>query len=323
MMRCTKLSLPRWMVYLVLSSALITGLSTSLAQGSEGEVVFSEIEVNKGAPAPDFTLESLLGEPISLKAFNGQLLVIAFAFSKQTAKDIEQYRSRIFADFKDKGVTCIKIVHINKPIFITKDFILKKMRREYEGEEPLKYLCIDWGGSLGLDEKYGVQSKDVPTLMIIGRDGSILYGLQGFYSENSVKELENEISNILKVGERPYLGETSASSKKPVHIGVTRIMYHPSFVWADRGFKTALKENGYTEGKNVIYSFQDAKADPDKIVAIADKFMNEKVDLIHTMSILTSQELVKVVKEIPIVYSMVMNPIEKRWLPLWDPPDPM
>ena len=57
----------------------------------------------------------------------------------------------------------------------------------------LKYLCIDWGGSLGLDEKYGVKSKDVPTLMIIGREGRILYGLQGFYSEKSLKTLRTRI----------------------------------------------------------------------------------------------------------------------------------
>jgi putative ABC transport system substrate-binding protein len=311
-MRCKKMSVLQWMIGFVLSSATILYFAAPLAQCAEGDTAFSVIEVNKGAPAPDFTLESLLGEQISLTDFKGQLLVIAFAFSKQTAKDIEQYRSRISSDFKDKGVACIKIVHINKPIFITKDFILKKMRREYDGEEPLKYLCIDWGGSLGLDEKYGVQSKEVPTLMIVGREGRILYGLQGFYSDESVKTLENEISSILNVGESAYLGKTSSSSQKKRLIGVTRIMYHPSFVWTDRGFKTALNEGGYIEGKNVTYSFQDAKADPDKIPAIADQFISDKVDLIHTMSIITSQELVKLVKDIPIVYSMVMNPIEEK-----------
>ena len=312
MMRFQKMSLSLWIVAIVLSGALIMINTKSMAAGSEQEDTFSEIKVDKGKPAPDFTLESLLGEKISIKDFRGSLVVVAFAFSKQTAKDIERYRGRIFSDFKEKGVNCIKIVHINKPIFITKDFILKKMRREYEGDEPLKYLCIDWGGSLGLDEKYGVKTKDVPTLIIIGREGRILYGLQGFYSEDSLKKIEQELSTILKVGENAYLGESSAASKKIYHIGVTQIMYHPSFIWTDRGFKTALKEAGYIEGKNVIFNFQDAKADPDKIVPIANKFINEKVDLIHTMSIMTSQGIVKVVKEIPIVYSMVMNPIEEK-----------
>jgi putative ABC transport system substrate-binding protein len=311
-MRFQKMSLPLWILVVVLSGVLIMFNTKSMAADSEQEGSFSEFTVDKGASAPDFTLDSLLGEKISIKDFRGSLVVVAFAFSKQTAKDIERYRGRIFSDFKDKGVNCIKIVHINKPIFITKDFILKKMRREYEGEEPLKYLCIDWGGSLGLDLKYGVKTKDVPSLIIVGREGRILYGLQGFYSEDSLKKLEQELSTILKVGENVYLGGSSAASKKIYHIGVTRIMYHPSFIWTDRGFKTALKEAGYIEGKNVIFRFQDAKADPDKIIPIANEFIKKKVDLIHTMSIMTSQEIVKVVKEIPIVYSMVMNPIEEK-----------
>jgi len=300
-----------WIVAMVLLGALITISTKSMAADSEQGNSFSEITVDKGASAPDFTLENLLGEKISIKDFSGGLVVVAFAFSKQTAKDLEKYRSRIFSDFKDRGVNCIKLIHINKPIFITKNFILKKMKREFEGEEPLKYLCIDWGGSLGLDEKYGVKTKDSPTLIIIGREGRILYGLQGFYSEGSLNKIEQELSTILKVGENAYLGK-SAASKKIYHIGVTRIMYHPSFIWTDRGFKTALKEAGYVEGKNVVFDFQDAKADPDKIAPIANKFMKEKVDLIHTMSIMTSQEIVKMVKEIPIVYSMVMNPIEEK-----------
>jgi len=311
-MRLQKLSLALWMVAIVLLGALIMMSTKSMAADSGQEGSFSEITVDKGDSAPDFTLESLLGEKISIKDFRGSLVVVAFAFSKQTAKDIEKYRARIFSDFKDKGVNCIKLVHINKPIFITKNFILKKMKREFEGEEPLKYLCIDWGGSLCLDEKYGIKSKDSPTLIIIGREGRILYGLQGFYSEDSLNKIEQELSTILKVGENAYLGESAAVSKKIYHIGVTRIMYHPSFIWTDRGFKTALKDAGYVEGENVIFNFQDAKADPDKIIPIANKFMNEKVDLIHTMSIMTSQVIVEVVKDIPIVYSMVMNPIEEK-----------
>ena len=312
MVRFQKLFLTIGVIALGLSVALIMMNTTAMAAGPEQKNSYLEIEVNKGRPAPDFSLESLLGEKISLKDFRGSPLVVAFAFSKQTAKDIEKYRSRIFSDFTEKGVNCIKIVHINKPIFITKNFILKKMKREFEGEAPLKYLCIDWGGSLGLDEKYGIKAKDVPSLIIIGKEGRILYGLQGFYSDNSLKVIEQELSTILNAGENAYLGESSEVSKKVYHIGVTRIMYHPSFIWTDRGFRTALNENGYIEGKNVHYNFLDAKADPAKIALIATQFIKEKVDLIHTMSIMTSQEIVKVVKEIPIVFSMVMDPIEEK-----------
>lgn len=312
MTRLLKMYLLKRFVSFAFKCALIIVCVNSPAICSGQEVAFSEIEVNKGSTAPDFTLESLLGEKISMRDFRGGLVVAAFAFSKETAKDIENYREKIYSKYKDKGVNCIKIVHINKPIFITKNFILKKMKREFEGEEPLKYLCIDWGGALGLDEKYGIKTKDAPTLVIVGSEGRILYGLQGFYSEDSLKKIEKEISTILKVGENTYLGKADSNSKKQFNIGVTRIMFHPSFIWTDKGFKDALKEAGYIEGKNVQFTFQDAKADPDKIITIAGNFINGKVDLIHTMSILTSQELVKLIKDIPIVYSMVMNPIDEK-----------
>ena len=96
MMRFPKMSLPLWIVVIILSGVLIIINTKSMAADSEQEVPFSEIKVDKGAPAPDFTLESLLGEQISMKGFRGSLVVVAFAFSKQTAKNIEKYRGRIF-----------------------------------------------------------------------------------------------------------------------------------------------------------------------------------------------------------------------------------
>jgi len=274
-----------------------------------------EIEIQKGIKAPDFTLESILKEKMSLKDFTGKTLVLLFGFSKQTAKDIEQWRGRIFSEFKEKGVICLKIIHINKPLFLTKDFILNKMRGEYKTEEPLKYLCIDWGGTLELDKKYGVRSKEDPALFIIGNNGDLLYGFQGWCKEQNIVKLNQELSKILRIGEAAYLKRASINPNKVYRIGVTRIMYHPSFVFAQQGFKTALEDAGYIEGKNAVYDFQDSKADPKTIVPIANKFINDKVDLIHSMSIMSSQELVKVVKEIPIIYSMVMNPVEEKVVP--------
>jgi putative ABC transport system substrate-binding protein len=283
--------------------------TAAIASEQEG---YSELNLDRGKPAPGFTLKNLLGDDVSLKDFTGNILVLSFGFSKKTAKDPEQHRKRITTDFKGKEVKFLKLIHINKPLFLTENFILEKMKKEYDTKEPLIYSAIDWGGSLGLDEKYGITDKSAPAFVIVGRKGRILYGLQGFYSEDSLKKIEKEISTVFKIGEDAYLGGSSAAPKKIYHIGVTRIMFHPSFVWADRGFKTALKEAGFVEDKNVVFRFQDAKADPKKIAPIARKFIDEKVDLIHTMSIMTSQELVKIVKEIPIVYSMVMDPIEEQ-----------
>jgi len=224
-------------------------LMVSVSAGSDQKGIASEMKIHRGTTAPGFTLKNLLGDNVSLKDFRGNILVLAFGFSKQTAKDPEQYRSRISSDFKDKGVKFLKLIHINKPRFLTENFILKKMTKQFDTEEPLIYSAIDWGGSLNLDEKYHITDKSCPILFIVGRKGRILYGLSGWYSTDNLKKIEQEISNILKIGEDAYLWKFSADSKKIYHIGVTRIMYHPSFVWTDRGFKAALKEEGFVENK--------------------------------------------------------------------------
>lgn len=294
-------------------------LMVSVSAGSDQKGIASEMKIHRGTTAPGFTLKNLLGDNVSLKDFRGNILVLAFGFSKQTAKDPEQYRSRISSDFKDKGVKFLKLIHINKPRFLTENFILKKMTKQFDTEEPLIYSAIDWGGSLNLDEKYHITDKSCPILFIVGRKGRILYGLSGWYSTDNLKKIEQEISNILKIGEDAYLWKFSADSKKIYHIGVTRIMYHPSFVWTDRGFKAALKEEGFVENKNVVFDFQDVKADPKMIIPIGKSFINKKVDLIHSMSIMTSQELVKIVKKIPLVYSMVMDPVEEEVVATLEP----
>jgi putative ABC transport system substrate-binding protein len=294
---------------------LLFSISTVTAD-SEG---FTEIKIDKGSEAPDFELENILGDKITLKKMRGNLVVLAFAFSKETAMDVENYREKIYSKFKDNGLHCIKIVHINKPLFITKNFILKRMTKQFKGDEPLKNLCIDWGGTLELDQKYKIATKEMPSCILIGRKGRILYGIQGFFSDSSLAAIEKVITRVIEVGEEKYLGKSETGGKKKYRIGVTRIMYHPSFVWTDKGFKSALADAGYVEGKNVEYILKDAKADPEKIAPIAESFIDEKVDLIHTMSIMTSQELVKLVKNIPIVFSMVMNPIDEQVIKAMQP----
>jgi putative ABC transport system substrate-binding protein len=185
------------------------------------------------------------------------------------------------------------------------------MRGQFDTEEALKYLVIDWGGSLELDTKYGIPDKESPALFIIGSDGRMLFGCQGWYSADNLSAIEEEIRTIMEIGEGEYLTEHGAYSKT-YRIGVTRIMYHHCFELDQEGFTTALDEEGFVEGKNVVFDFQDGGADPDKVAEIAGKFVNDDVDLIHSMSIMGSQIVVDVVKEIPVVYSMVMDPIEEK-----------
>jgi len=117
-------------VLTVISTLLIATDAKTVSANSDKQAAASGMEINKGDPAPDFTLKNLLGDNVSLKDFRGHVLVLAFGFSKKTAKDPEQYRSRISSNFENRKVKFLKLIHINKPLFLTENFILKKMKKE-------------------------------------------------------------------------------------------------------------------------------------------------------------------------------------------------
>jgi putative ABC transport system substrate-binding protein len=253
--------------------------------------------------APDFTLENVDGENVSLKDFRGSIVVLGMVFEDKAAHDIEKYRERLNTEFKGKGINILKVVQVNKPIFITKKFVRSKIKKQFEySQDAINYTLIDWGGALDLGTKYGIEDKDTPTIFIIGKNGEILFSFQGWWSEENMNILEKELSALLV--------PSSATQDKIFRIGVSRIMFHPALELAQNGFKTALEEDGYVEGLNLDFDYQDAQADFDKMTQIAHTFLNDKVDMIHSLSSSGTEEMVKVIKEIPVVFSMVTNPVE-------------
>ena len=295
-----KISLIYLIIAVIVSAALIIIDEKCCIAASEQESNVSGVQLNKGSIAPDFTIENMLKKNVALKDYRGSILVLAFGFAMDPAKDIEKYRSRIRSDFKGKGVSFLKVIHINIPSF-GKWFVVKMIKKNFPDEETINHTVIDWGGSLSLDEKYGIKDKEPPTLFIIGREGRILFALQGLFSEDNLKKIEKELSNILSVGENAYLGISSAAKEKKVLVGVTRIVTNRFLDLKQEGFKAALEEAGYVEGKNIKFDIQDTESNPEKIVQTANKFMNDKVDLIHCLSITGTIIMTETVKKIPVV----------------------
>ncbi len=266
-----------------------------------GEHTFADS--NKGNVAPEFSLENVNGDIVSLKDFRGSIVVLGMVFGDKAAHDIEKYRERESSEYNGKGITFLKVVQVNKPVFITKGFIRSKMKKQFKySPDAPKLTLIDWGGALDLGAGYGVKDKTSPALFIIGKGGKILFSFQGWYSQENLNKLGTKLSAIIE--------DPSAAKEKVFRIGVSRIMFHPALELAQKGFETALEEAGYSEGKNIIFDHQDAKADFDTMTRIAQKFVEDEVDLVHSLSILGTQLSVKVVKKIPLVFSMVTNPVE-------------
>ncbi len=104
-------------------------------------------------------------------------------------------------------------------------------------------------------------------------------------------------------------------NKKTVKIGVTQFVSNESLENDQRGFETALAEAGFKEKVHVLYDRQNARGDLAQAEAIARKYLIEKFDLIHTIATPTSQAVVRIIKDIPIVFSSVADPVRDGLVP--------
>lgn len=104
-------------------------------------------------------------------------------------------------------------------------------------------------------------------------------------------------------------------SAKMIRIGEAQIVSHPALDNDSKGFKAALAEEGFIEGKNVTFDRQNAQGDQSNCAIIARKFEDDKVDLVHSISTPNAQAQVKVSKEIPIVFSSVTDPVKTGIVP--------
>jgi len=104
-------------------------------------------------------------------------------------------------------------------------------------------------------------------------------------------------------------------SAKMIRIGEHQIVSHPALDNDSKGFKIALEEEGFIEGKNIIIDRQNAQGDQPNCAIIAQKFEDDRVDLIHAISTPNAQASAKVSKKIPIVFSSVTDPVKTGIVP--------
>lgn len=102
---------------------------------------------------------------------------------------------------------------------------------------------------------------------------------------------------------------TGATSGKTYKIGVTQIVTHPALDAAVAGFKEELAAKGFVEGKNVTYDMQNAQGDESTVVAIAQRFAGENLDLVYGVATPTTQAVAKAITTTPIVFCAVTDPV--------------
>jgi putative ABC transport system substrate-binding protein len=111
---------------------------------------------------------------------------------------------------------------------------------------------------------------------------------------------------VLVVALAAVLAVSGTALAKTYKIGVTVIVSHPALESDQEGFEKAIAEAGL----EAEYDYQNAQGDMANATTIAQKFKNDKLDLVHAIATPTSQAAVKVIKNHPIVYSSVTDPID-------------
>ena len=104
-------------------------------------------------------------------------------------------------------------------------------------------------------------------------------------------------------------------NRKTFKIGVAQFVSSESLENDQSGFERALTEGGFKEKVHVVYDRQNARGDLAQAEAIARKYLIEKFDLIHTIATPTSQAVVRIIKDIPIVFSSVADPVQDGLVP--------
>ena len=110
---------------------------------------------------------------------------------------------------------------------------------------------------------------------------------------------------------RPALAQTP----KTVRIGVIRGAAVPVLDVNQQGFEAALAGAGFKAGVNVSYDIQTTGGDPQRAQAIVQRFVEDKVDLIHSMGTAPTLAAIKVSSRVPVVFSAVTDPVTAGIVP--------
>jgi len=106
------------------------------------------------------------------------------------------------------------------------------------------------------------------------------------------------------------LTQKTSPEKKMFTIGIARWNSDPTYNGNVEGFKEGLAEMGYVEGENVKFIIKTPESDLEIQRQIIQSFIDEKVDLIFSITTPGTLVAKKMTSEIPIVFSVCTFPVE-------------
>ncbi len=108
--------------------------------------------------------------------------------------------------------------------------------------------------------------------------------------------------------------EEKAPAPEPLKIGITKIVAHPALDALEQGAVEVIKET-YPDAQ---FDLQNANGEMSTATSIAQKFKADKVDLAIGIATPTAQALVNTIKDTPILYSAVTDPVDAGLVDSYD-----
>ena len=117
--------------------------------------------------------------------------------------------------------------------------------------------------------------------------------------------LKNYLALFFCVSMVTFAIPSSVIAKPDGVIGISKIVAHPALDAVEQGIQDELKSLGH----NFSYDLQNANGEISTAASIANKFKSQRVTLAVGIATPTAQALVNAIKDIPIVFSAVTDPV--------------
>lgn len=101
----------------------------------------------------------------------------------------------------------------------------------------------------------------------------------------------------------------TVNSQAVKKVGIVQIVEHPSLNEIREAIIYELEVKGFKDGENITIDYQNAQNDQSNLKTIAQKFVNGKYDLIIAIATPSAQAVASQTKDIPILFSAVLDPI--------------
>lgn len=130
------------------------------------------------------------------------------------------------------------------------------------------------------------------------------------YSEKGEEIMKKKLLTVFTLSIIFLFVLTTFTVAEDYQVGISQFVEHPSLDLAREGFIDQLADEGYLEGENLQIDLQNAQADFSTAQTIAQRFKQNKPDLVLAIATPSAQTAANVLKNIPVLITAVTDPVE-------------